>query len=90
MCCVPRYGVGLCQRVQWQHCFGDKCSKDSYLVVRDDFCLSWTTGQTLLRTMVTVLRVTRWVPWCIEGRAPLMGLCPLYKQEPPTLHDYIV
>ena len=28
-----------------------KCSEDSYLVVRDDFWLSWTTGQPLLRTL---------------------------------------
>ena len=50
----------ICQRVQWQNCFWDKCgcpygqpkcSKDSYLVVRDDFWLSWTTGQPLLRTL---------------------------------------
>ena len=56
---VSRYGV--CQRVQWQNCFRGKrgcpygqpkCSKDSYLVVRDDFWLSWTTGQPLLRTLV--------------------------------------
>ena len=55
---VSRYGV--CQRVQWQNCFRGKrggpygqpkCSKDSYLVVRDDFWLSWTTGQPLLRTL---------------------------------------
>ena len=50
----------ICQDVQWQNCFWDKrgcpygqpkCSKDSYLVVRDDFWLSWTTGQPLLRTL---------------------------------------
>ena len=47
---------------QWQNCFWDKrgcpygqpkCSKDSYLVVRGDFWLSWTTGQPLLRTLTT-------------------------------------
>ena len=55
---VSRYGV--CQRVQWQNCFRDKrgcpygqpkSSKDSYLVVRDDFWLSWITGQLLLLTI---------------------------------------
>ena len=29
-----------------------KCSEDSYLAVRDDFWLSWTTGQPLLRTLI--------------------------------------
>ena len=28
-----------------------KCSKDLYLIVRDDFWLSWTTGQPLLRAL---------------------------------------
>ena len=51
---------GVCQRVKWQNCFGDKrgcpygqlkCSKDESLVVRDDFWLSLTTGQPLLRTL---------------------------------------
>ena len=59
LCRVSRYGV--CQRVQWQNCFGDKrscpygkpkCSKDSYLVVCNNFWLSWTTGQPLLRTLL--------------------------------------
>ena len=31
-----------------------KCSKDSYLVVRDNFWLSWTTGQPLLRTLLYI------------------------------------
>ena len=63
LCHVPsaRVTVRVCQRVQWQNCFrGErgcpygqpKCSKDSYLVVRDDFWLSWTTGQRLLRTLI--------------------------------------
>ena len=61
VCRVPWYGV--CQRVKWQNCFGDKrgcpygqlkCSKDESLVVRDDYWLSWTTGQPLLRTLVKV------------------------------------
>ena len=51
----------ICQDVQWQNYLWDKrgcpygqpkCSKDSYLVVRGDFWLSWTTGQPLLRTLV--------------------------------------
>ena len=62
MCQVRVSQYGVCQRVQWQNCFRGKrgcpygqpkCSKDSYLVVRDDFWLSWTTGQPLLRTLDT-------------------------------------
>ena len=58
VCCVSRYRV--CQCVQWPSCFGGTCgclygqpkySKDSYLVVRDDFWLSWTTRQPLLQTL---------------------------------------
>ena len=30
-----------------------KCSEDSYLVVRDDFWLSWTTGQPLSQTLLS-------------------------------------
>ena len=33
-----------------------KCSEDSYLVVRDDLWLSWTTGQPLLRTLHDVFQ----------------------------------
>ena len=61
LCCVLRVMVRrIYQRVQWQNFFGDKrgcpygqpkCSKNSYLVVRGDFWLSWTTGQPLLRTL---------------------------------------
>ena len=65
VCRMSWYGV--CQHVKWQNCFGDKpgcpygqpkCSKDESLVVRDDFWLSWTTGQPLLRTLALVLAIS--------------------------------
>ena len=47
-CSVAKLFLGLCGCPYGQ----PKCFKDSYLVVRDDFWLSWTTGQPLLRTLL--------------------------------------
>ena len=80
---MSRYGV--CQRVQWQNCFGDKrgcpygqpkCSKDSYLVVRDDFWLSWITGQPLLRTLIKSYHA------CCDSE--VLGR---FRQAPAHLHN---
>ena len=90
-----------CARVYWQNCFGDKrgcpygqtkCSEDSYLVVIDDFWLSWTTRQPLalgdlvyyepcfgiqhVHCSVTVMRPTGTATATATGALPVFSIGP--------------